>query len=270
MPNPNVPGSTPLVNVNITTITGDPDVTSQYRTIILKKNVVNNVNTLTQAMFSRDNTKYVIKHDYILADDIYIPEHCILEFDGGSIGGSFDIEGRDTIISGRRVKLFGINTTFSGTWAFTDIYPEWFGAKADNIADDTDAINKALNSIKGNVIFTKSYNIEDNIESNLDGLIVSIYAPLNLNGKSFTLSINSILNLNGGYFYNNNNNLPSSVVLDDTKVFPSYDAITDSFGETYNGTISVSGDPYVGTTKFTTKPLWWNGTNWVDATGTSV
>lgn len=52
---------------------------------ILRKNIVDGVNTLTQEMMSATNTKYVIKYDYILGEDIIIPENCILEFDGGSL-----------------------------------------------------------------------------------------------------------------------------------------------------------------------------------------
>ena len=58
---------------------------AQYRTVIVKPNVIDDVNTLTQAMMSQANTKYVIKYDYTLAEDITVPAGCVLLFDGGSI-----------------------------------------------------------------------------------------------------------------------------------------------------------------------------------------
>lgn len=62
--------------------------------IVLEKNMVNNVNTLTQEMFFKDeagnrvpnvNTIFVIQYDFALGEDITIPDNCVLEFDGGLI-----------------------------------------------------------------------------------------------------------------------------------------------------------------------------------------
>ena len=85
MSNSIAPGSSADVNVKVTALTTNPNVPAQYKTIILKKNLVNGVNTLTQEMMSATNTKYVIKYNYVLGDDIIVPEECILEFDGGSL-----------------------------------------------------------------------------------------------------------------------------------------------------------------------------------------
>lgn len=85
MSNSIAPGSSADVNVKVTALTTNPNVPVTYKTIILKKNLVNGVNTLTQEMMSIINTKYVIKYNYVLSENITIPENCILEFDGGSI-----------------------------------------------------------------------------------------------------------------------------------------------------------------------------------------
>ena len=85
MSNSIAPGSSADVNVKVTALTTNPNVPAQYKTIILKKNLVNGVNTLTQEMMSATNTKYVIKYDYVLGEYITVPENCILEFDGGSL-----------------------------------------------------------------------------------------------------------------------------------------------------------------------------------------
>lgn len=104
MSNSIAPGSSAYVNVKVTALTTNPNVPVTYKTIILKKNLVNGVNTLTQEMMSTTNTKYVIKYDYILGEDVTIPENCILEFDGGSISkgtlilsDNVTIEGNGTI-----------------------------------------------------------------------------------------------------------------------------------------------------------------------------
>ncbi len=64
MSNSIAPGSSADVNVKVTALTTNPNVPVTYKTIILKKNLVNGVNTLTQEMMSAINTKYVIKYDY--------------------------------------------------------------------------------------------------------------------------------------------------------------------------------------------------------------
>ena len=88
------------VNVNVRAVVTDPNVTVQYKTKVLQKNVVEGVNTLTPAMISEANTKYIIKYDYTLSDDITIPANCILEFDGGSLTeGEYNLSlAADTIV----------------------------------------------------------------------------------------------------------------------------------------------------------------------------
>ena len=61
---------------------------------ILRKNIVDGVNTLTQSMINQANTIYVIQYDFTLGEDITVPANCTLEFDGGSlrngkIGGNY-------------------------------------------------------------------------------------------------------------------------------------------------------------------------------------
>lgn len=66
--------------------------------VVLKKNMVGGVNTLTQAAFEdsegndRGNTIYVIQYDFTLGEDITVPANCVLEFDGGSISGNYAID----------------------------------------------------------------------------------------------------------------------------------------------------------------------------------
>ena len=95
---------------------------SQYKTYILKPNIVSDVNTLTQAMLdvAGANTKFVIKYDYTLGENVTIPSNCILEFDGGSILGASTITGQNTkLINLYRYTTISANVTKAGT--FTEI-----------------------------------------------------------------------------------------------------------------------------------------------------
>ena len=127
MSNSIAPGSSADINVKVTALTTNQNVPVTYKTVILKKNLVNGVNTLTQEMMSATNTKYVIKYDYMLGEDINVPAGCILEFDGGnianSIENSYTLTGTETkIINLYNYTIFsnitptGI-TTFTGTFS---------------------------------------------------------------------------------------------------------------------------------------------------------
>lgn len=105
--------------------------------VILRKNIVSGVNTLTQTMINKSNTIYIIQYDFNLGEDITIPANCVLEFDGGSISGDYTITGN---ILNKYIK------------------PEWFGAKGNGVTDDTRAIQNALN-ISKEVLFTNNYHV---------------------------------------------------------------------------------------------------------------
>lgn len=64
--------------------------------VVLRKNLVEGVNTLTQSMINKSNTIYVIQYDFTLGENITVPDNCVLEFNGGSISDS-DGENMDTI-----------------------------------------------------------------------------------------------------------------------------------------------------------------------------
>lgn len=127
MSNSIAPGSSADVNVKVTALTTNPNVPVTYKTVILKKNLMNGVNTLTQEMMSVTNTKYVIKYNYVLGENITIPENCILEFDGGNIANStentYSLIGTATkVVNLYNYTIFsnitptGI-TTFTGTFS---------------------------------------------------------------------------------------------------------------------------------------------------------
>lgn len=133
------PGSSADVNVKVTALTTNPNVPVTYKTIILKKNLVNGVNTLTQKMMSTQNTKYVIKYNYVLGEDITIPYNCILEFDGGSISNGRIVFDSTYIIAEISPIL---PTECSGIISNKTLYPEWF---YDCNGDYTNAIQTCIN-----------------------------------------------------------------------------------------------------------------------------
>ena len=133
MSNSIAPGSSAAVNVNVTALTTNPNVPVQYKTIILKKNLVNGVNTLTQEMMSAQNVKYVIKYDFVLNGDVTIPENCILEFDGGSISGEYTITCNKTRIIG--YGGFDKSITLAGTIEGDIIEFDWWKNEKVSAAD---------------------------------------------------------------------------------------------------------------------------------------
>ena len=90
---------------------------SIYTTKILKPNISQGTNTLSQLDFDSKNVKYVIKWNYdLLGGTITIPKNCILEFDGGSISNG-TIIGQDTlVINVGNVDIWGEDLEREGTW----------------------------------------------------------------------------------------------------------------------------------------------------------
>lgn len=64
----------------------DPDAFSGKGYKILRKNIINEENILTQEMINKENTIYEIRYDFNLnGETIEIPKNCILKFNGGKL-----------------------------------------------------------------------------------------------------------------------------------------------------------------------------------------
>lgn len=98
----------------------DPDNFSGKGYVILRKNIVEDNNILTQDMINKPNTIYEIRYDFDLNNaEITIPDGCVLKFEGGSINngtlnGKFSIYGNLTFQNFNDniefIKSFSINT----------------------------------------------------------------------------------------------------------------------------------------------------------------
>ncbi len=187
------------VNVNVN---GNQDYASTlqtYGTVVLKPNIEDNRNVLTPCMMRKKNTKYVIKWDYELADDITVPENCILEFDGGSIinadCNNYTLTGQDTVIIAGLVRIFSANINLAGTWKASASYPEWF----ENVdllkcvsCFDNILLTAANYSLASCVTLDKETTIKGNGYTCInytgnDDFVIKIHVKCNL--RDFTLSV---------------------------------------------------------------------------------
>lgn len=99
---------------------------SGYGYKILRKNILQNKNVLTQYEFNQENTIYVIKYKFDLNNqNIILPTNCIIKFDGGNISnGIFTCN--KTLFINLYDNCFD-NIKFYGTIENNCVYPSWFG-----------------------------------------------------------------------------------------------------------------------------------------------
>mgnify|MGYP002624099230 CR=1 FL=1 len=104
-------------------------------------------NKTAGAIGERDNTIFVFKYDFELAENITIPKNCVLIFEGGSIkGGGINkntITGNNTCIQSGQIKIFQENLTIAGKWKVVDWKLDWF-VNIENGLDITSAIQSCL------------------------------------------------------------------------------------------------------------------------------
>lgn len=128
-------------------VTGPQQAPATYTTKVLKANMVNGVNILTQLDFTNPNTKYVIKWDFDLkGETIEIPRNCILEFDGGSISNGTIIMNDTQIIAYQDTSSFFKNVTLLGRY-FSSREPKVI------ILPESEYINKPDDSFEEEAIY---------------------------------------------------------------------------------------------------------------------
>lgn len=137
----------------------NPDRFSGKGYKILRKNIVNGKNILTQEMVNQPHTIYMIQYDYDLdGTQITIPEKCILKFGGGSLNNGI-INCNNAIIQADPYNIF-TNVEVRGTHS-SGANIEWFFRDKDKFYNNAfkDAITyfSTINFISGKeYIFDKS------------------------------------------------------------------------------------------------------------------
>ena len=98
--------------------------------VYLEKNIVSDVNILTQYMISQNNTIYIVEWDFDLnGSEISIPDGCILEFKGGSFSNG-TIVGNKTKLSGNLTYSIFNDCEIKGfNIGYVDV--RWFGGIPD-------------------------------------------------------------------------------------------------------------------------------------------
>ena len=132
-------------------------------------------------------------------------------------------------------------------------------------------ITKIFKGIKienNNILYIQNVTVDTDIDEytlrtyfNIASITkIVILGTVNLNGKTFAIDKNRTLDLTCGQFENGTVNLGENLVL----IIPLYNKLV---GEN----LTIWGNPAAGTQKFDNgMPLWYNGTAWVDATGTPI
>lgn len=152
--------------------------------IVLKKDV-----DLTEQIV-KSNTIYEVRYDFDLdIESINIPEGCILYFTGGSFDKGTISGSKVNIIAGL-YKIFGKDLEIDHEFTITngEVYPEWFGAKADGVFDSTQAIQRTIDFAynkqvevvfqSGSYLVTRSLYVYDGIKLRGAGIYNTILKTL--------------------------------------------------------------------------------------------
>ena len=123
------------------------------RTVALQKNKT------FASQVSELNTIYeVSSHFDLRGAKVDLPEGCTLKFKGGSLKNG-TLTGAATVIVADPVRIFANDLKLQGKWSVTAAYAEWFGAKGNGKADDTEPIQKTLDAFGVVNLLASTYKI---------------------------------------------------------------------------------------------------------------
>tara|TARA_R110000764_G_scaffold239694_1_gene339709 strand:+ start:333 stop:2480 length:2148 start_codon:yes stop_codon:yes gene_type:complete len=109
--------------------------------------VVNSLLDFDSLISSASPGVWMVISDITLDANKTIPAGVTLQFRNAKINlGGFTLTGVYTFINSGLNQIFDVNGTLGGTFKNEEIFPEWFGAIGDGIADDFPAIDKCLDS----------------------------------------------------------------------------------------------------------------------------
>lgn len=220
--------------------------------VYLRKNIVGDKNVLTQAMINKANIIYVIQYDYDLnGQTIVTPSNSILKFDGGSFdNGIVDISNTTDLINPKFNKNCKI--------AKDTILKDFVDVRTLGIyPDDTDYGWSKLDNLcnKANTVYFFPRGIyKFTIRNNT--LVKDIVKYIDYEDIP---TLNMVANLGG-------------VFIEYIKGKPviSGDMYVSKMGTTQERPANIinKGFQYFDTT--INKPIYWDGSKWIDATGATV
>lgn len=94
-----------------------------------------------------ENSRWIIQYEHDLSTNtIVIPSGVELVNNGGFFKNGI-IQGNGTIIDSGLSHFFDSDLTLAGSWSFKEVFPEWFGAIGDDVADDTASFLNMIDSM---------------------------------------------------------------------------------------------------------------------------
>lgn len=252
------------INVVVEANNARKGYTQTYETIVLKPNVHDEVNVLTEEMFTKENAKYVIKWNYdLMGESITVPENCIISMEGGSLTNG-------TLV-GQNTKL--INESGDESLVSVGLRGSWKRPDAHVTADEEDLTINSHNQIQlankmydeeafsgmGRVYLRKNIvdgkNILDDTMMYEPNTIYVIQYDFDLDGDTLEVPENCVLKFEGGSIGNGTLNVNGS------KILPDYNSLQGN-------NLTLTGMPSVGTLYWQGgKPTWNNGSKWVEFDG---
>lgn len=196
----------------------EPNNFSGLGRVILRKNIKvvdgQPKNVLTQDMINKENTIYEIRYDFDLnGQEITIPEGCVLDFQGGSLNNGI-LTGSNTSIKTNIIKIFDLEVEFKGTWNVDDCYAEWFGTFNEIGKDDSDAIQKCIDSFSKLTLVNKEYFLEKEVY--LTGCVVKgcgFYRSVIRVNKPIVIKSSGVSISDVQFLYIDTNNRPEQCIL---------------------------------------------------------
>lgn len=123
---------------------------------------------------SSDKLDLIIDKEETLVSDVTVPENVNLVFArGGKLSGNYTLT-IDGGIDAGLFQIFGSDLSVNGSPKIEAVYPEWFGAVGDGIADDTVAIQRTGIFCKESSVILRMYNKTYVITDTLDLYDISI------------------------------------------------------------------------------------------------
>lgn len=187
----------------------------------LRKHMINGVNTLTQNMFSDENTRYIIQYNYNLNGSIInIPNNCVLQFEGGSIDNGTLI-GNGTIIVSSPLQIFEDNLILGGEFVGEGMV-EYYGCYPNNSSNDVcvaiQKLYKGFKTIKLNVghYYTTTGNTKVSSIKGVSKTETIIHCEFQKDGD-YLFSVGDLNDLNGINYRTRYQNIESFQVEFTTK-----------------------------------------------------